>query len=250
MDQVELKKLLELLAAGGTSVENVINRLRHLPFEDLGFANVDHHRELRQGYPEVIFGQGKSIGQIERIMVSLLDKGNNILVTRLSEEKALALCAQFPTASHHQEAGCLTIEQRSVEQAGRGAILVISAGTSDIPVAAEAVITARMLGNCVEQLFDVGVSGIHRLLARRELLTSATVLVVVAGMEGALPSVVGGLVDRPVIAVPTSVGYGASFGGIAALLGMLNSCASGVTVVNIDNGFGAGYAASLINRAS
>ena len=250
MDTVELKRLLQGLAQGDISVENTLERLKHLPFEDLGFANVDHHRQLRQGYPEVIFGQGKSVGQIERIMVSLLDKGSNILVTRLSEEKALALCAHFPTACHHQDARCITVEQHPVEKAGRGTILVISAGTSDIPVAAEAVVTARIMGNQVEQLFDVGVSGIHRLLARRELLVSATVLVVVAGMEGALPSVVGGLVNRPVIAVPTSIGYGASFGGIAALLGMLNSCASGVTVVNIDNGFGAGYAASLMNRAS
>lgn len=250
MDSTELKRLLEGLAQGDISVESTLERLKHLPFEDLGFANVDHHRGLRQGYPEVIFGQGKSVDQIERIMVALLDKGNNVLVTRLSGEKAVALCGQFPEACHHQEARCITIEQRPVEDTGRGTILVISAGTSDIPVAAEAVVTARALGNRVEQLFDVGVSGIHRLLARRELLTTATVLVVVAGMEGALPSVVGGLVDRPVIAVPTSVGYGASFGGIAALLGMLNSCASGVTVVNIDNGFGAGYAASLINRAS
>jgi NCAIR mutase (PurE)-related protein len=250
MDSNELKRLLEGVSQGQISVENTLERLKHLPFEDLGFANVDHHRGLRQGYPEVIFGQGKRVDQIERIMTALLDKGNNVLVTRLSEEKAVALCKQFPKACHHQDARCITIEQRPVDDKGRGTVLVISAGTSDIPVAAEAVVTARILGNRVEQLFDVGVSGIHRLLARRELLTTATVLVVVAGMEGALPSVVGGLVDRPVIAVPTSVGYGASFGGIAALLGMLNSCASGVTVVNIDNGFGAGYAASLINRAS
>lgn len=250
MDSNELKRLLEGVSQGQISVENTLERLKHLPFEDLGFANVDHHRGLRQGYPEVIFGQGKRVDQIERIMTALLDKGNNVLVTRLSDEKAVALCKEFPKACHHQDARCITIEQRPVDDKGRGTVLVISAGTSDIPVAAEAVVTARILGNRVEQLFDVGVSGIHRLLARRELLTTATVLVVVAGMEGALPSVVGGLVDRPVIAVPTSVGYGASFGGIAALLGMLNSCASGVTVVNIDNGFGAGYAASLINRAS
>jgi len=250
MDSIELKRLLETLAEGGISVESAIERLKHLPFEDLGFANVDHHRALRQGYPEVIFGQGKKIDQIKRIMVSLLEKGNNILVTRLTDEKALALCAVFKNARYHQDAGCITVEQRPVEITGKGTILVISAGTSDIPVAAEAVVTARIMGNHVEQLFDVGVSGIHRLLARRELLLSATVLVVVAGMEGALPSVVGGLVNRPVIAVPTSIGYGASFGGVAALLGMLNSCASGITVVNIDNGFGAGHAASLINRAS
>jgi NCAIR mutase (PurE)-related protein len=250
MDSIELKRLLEALAEGGVSVESALERLKHLPFEDLGFANVDHHRALRQGYPEVIFGQGKKIDQIKRIMESLLEKGNNILVTRLTDEKALALCAEFKHACHHQDAGCITVEQRPVEITGKGTILVISAGTSDIPVAAEAVVTARIMGNHVEQLFDVGVSGIHRLLARRELLLSATVLVVVAGMEGALPSVVGGLVNRPVIAVPTSIGYGASFGGVAALLGMLNSCASGITVVNIDNGFGAGHAASLINRAS
>ncbi|GAM08703.1 putative protein [Geobacter sp. OR-1] len=250
MDSVELKRLLEGVATGSISVENTLERLKHLPFEDLGFANVDHHRKLRQGHPEVIFGQGKSIGQIEKIMIALLDKGNNVLVTRLSEEKGVKLCAHFPDACHHKDAGCITVERQPVEIIGRGTILVISAGTSDIPVAAEAVVTAKIMGNRVEQLFDVGVAGIHRLLARRELLQTATVLVVVAGMEGALPSVVGGLVDRPVIAVPTSVGYGASFGGIAALLGMLNSCASGVTVVNIDNGFGAGYAASLINKAS
>lgn len=248
MNTDELKKLLESIADGETPVDAALERLRHLPFEDLGFANVDHHRELRQGTPEVIFGEGKSIGQIEQIITALLAKGNNILVTRLSEEKGLALRTHFPNAHIHKEARCLTIEQKTVDPAGTGTILVISAGTSDIPVAAEAAVTARMMGNRVEQLFDVGVAGIHRLLARHDLLSSASVLVVVAGMEGALPSVVGGLVDRPVIAVPTSVGYGASFGGIAALLGMLNSCASGVTVVNIDNGFGAGYAASLMNR--
>lgn len=248
MDRNELKKLLTSLANGETAVDGAMERLKDLPFEDLGFANVDHHRGLRQGTPEVIFGEGKSVGQIEQIMTALLKKGNNILVTRLSEDKALALQARFPNARIHNEARCLTIEQKAVEPSGRGPILVISAGTSDIPVAAEAVVTARMMGSIVEQLFDVGVAGIHRLLARRDLLASASVLVVVAGMEGALPSVVGGLVDRPVIAVPTSVGYGASFGGIAALLGMLNSCASGVTVVNIDNGFGAGYAAALMNR--
>lgn len=250
MDSIELKKMLETLATGGISVDSALERLKHLPFEDLGFANVDHHRGIRLGHPEVIFGQGKTIQQIEGIMEALLDKGNNILVTRLTDEKAFALCSRFSHARHHQDAGCITLEQHPVAITGKGTVLVISAGTSDIPVAAEAVVTARMMGNEVEQLFDVGVSGIHRLLARRELLLSATVLVVVAGMEGALPSVLGGLVERPVIAVPTSVGYGASFGGIAALLGMLNSCASGITVVNIDNGFGAGHVASLINRAS
>lgn len=249
MDRDELKKLLTSLASGETPVDMALERLKHLPFEDLGFANVDHHRGIRQGNPEVIFGEGKSVEQIEQIMTALLTRGNNILVTRLSEEKSLSLLTHFPNARIHKEARCVTIEQKAVEHTGKGTVLVISAGTSDIPVAAEAVVTARMMGSHVEQLFDVGVAGIHRLLARRDMLAAATVLVVVAGMEGALPSVVGGLVDRPVIAVPTSVGYGASFGGIAALLGMLNSCASGVTVVNIDNGFGAGYAAALMNRA-
>ena len=248
MDSTELRKLLLSLQGGGIDIDTALERLRHLPFEDLGDATVDHHRELRTGFPEVIFGQGKSVGQIERIMVALLDKGNNVLVTRLDTEKALSLQEAFPTARYHDEARCLVIEQKPPEIRGRGTILVISAGTSDLPVAAEAALTAHLMGNRVEELHDVGVAGIHRLLARRELLDTAAVVIVVAGMEGALPSVVAGLVGRPVIGVPTSVGYGASFGGIAALLGMLNSCAAGVTVVNIDNGFGAGMAASLMNR--
>ena len=198
--------------------------------------------------PEVIFGEGKTVAQIIRIMTAMAAKGSNILVTRLSLDKIGEILAAFPTAVYHDEARCLTLEQHPVELRGKGRILVISAGTSDIPVAAEALVTARFLGNDVEHLYDVGVAGIHRLLARREMLSAASVLIVVAGMEGALPSVVGGLVNKPVIAVPTSIGYGASFGGIAALLGMLNSCAAGVTVVNIDNGFGAACAASLINR--
>ncbi len=248
MDQTDLKQLLERVRQGEESIDSAMDRLRHLPFEDLGDAVVDHHRGLRQGFPEVIFGAGKSVEQVERIISSLLAKGNNILATRLDEEKGGRLQELFPAAAWHREARCLTIEQKQVETVGRGTILVVSAGTSDLPVAAEAVVTARIMGNRVEQLCDVGVAGLHRLLARRELLFSASVIIVVAGMEGALPSVVGGLVSRPVIAVPTSVGYGAAFGGVAALLGMLNSCASGVTVVNIDNGFGAGYAASLMNR--
>jgi NCAIR mutase (PurE)-related protein len=243
-----LKRLLEQVQRGDETIDDAMERLRHLPYEDLGDAMVDHHRELRQGFPEVIFGANKSVGQIERIMTALRAKGGNVLVTRLEEEKALQLKQVFPAATWHQAAGCLTIEQQPIVITGKGTILVISAGTSDIPVAAEAAVTARIMGNQVEQLFDVGVAGLHRLLAKRELLFSAAVLIVVAGMEGALPSVVGGMVSRPVIAVPTSVGYGAAFGGVAALLGMLNSCASGVTVVNIDNGFGAGYAASLMNR--
>jgi len=244
----EVKLLLAQVKSGDQSIEDAVERLRQLPFEDLGDSIVDHHRSLRQGFPEVIFGANKSIEQIKRIIAALLAKGNNILATRLEEEKAQQLLKAFPAAAWHPEARCLTIEAKPVEIVGRGTILVISAGTSDIPVAAEAVVTAKIMGNRVEQLFDVGVAGMHQLLARKEQLFSASVLIVVAGMEGALPSVVGGLVSRPVIAVPTSVGYGAAFGGVAALLGMLNSCASGVTVVNIDNGFGAGYAASLMNR--
>ncbi|WP_298270652.1 nickel pincer cofactor biosynthesis protein LarB [Geobacter sp.] len=248
MEPNELRTLLRDFRNGLLDEEEALERLRHLPFEDVGDAMVDHHRSLRQGFPEVIFGESKSVGQIERIMASLAAKGNNILVTRIDEAKALAVREAFPRALHHAEARCLTLEQKPIESRGRGTVLVVSAGTSDLPVASEALVTLRMLGNDAEHLYDVGVAGIHRLLARRETLFAARVVIVVAGMEGALPSVVGGLVDRPVIAVPTSVGYGASFGGIAALLGMLNSCAAGVTVVNIDNGFGAAVAASMINR--
>lgn len=248
MTPENLKELLDSVQQGSVAVEDAMEQLRHFPSQDLGCAQVDHHRELRQGMPEVIFGEGKTKDQICRIMSAMVAKGANVLVTRLSAEKAGDIVAAFPTAVYHGEARCLILEQRAVERQGRGKILVVSAGTSDIPVAAEALLTARFLGNEAEHLYDVGVAGIHRLLARRELLCSAAVLIVVAGMEGALPSVVGGLVDKPVIAVPTSIGYGASFGGIAALLGMLNSCAAGVTVVNIDNGFGAACAANLINR--
>ena len=243
-----LKKLLDAVKDGATSVEEAVECLRQLPYQDIGCAQVDHHRELRQGMPEVIFGEGKSVEQIVRIMTAMAGKGSNILVTRLAADKAHDVLAAFPAASYQGEARCLTFEQKPAEQSGKGEILVVSAGTSDIPIAAEALVTARFLGNQTSHVYDVGVAGIHRLLARRELLAAAAVIIVVAGMEGALPSVVGGLVDKPVIAVPTSVGYGASFGGIAALLGMLNSCAAGVTVVNIDNGFGAACAASLINR--
>jgi len=249
MDPQEIAALLHRVKNGDLDVDEAMERLRHLPFEDIGCASIDHHRGLRQGFPEVVFGESKNADQIGRIVTALAAQGNNILVTRLAEEKARQLVTDFPSARYHDQARCLTIEQKPVEPRGRGNILVISAGTSDIPVASEAVVTARFMGNQVEQIFDAGVAGIHRLLGRKEMIFSASVLIVVAGMEGALPSVVGGMVSRPVIAVPTSVGYGASFGGIAALLGMLNSCASGVTVVNIDNGFGAAYAASLMNRA-
>jgi NCAIR mutase (PurE)-related protein len=248
MDPKALKSLLQSVKQGDTDIDAALERLKHLPFEDLGCATIDHHRVIRQGFPEVIYGESKSVGQIEKILAALLAHGNNLLVTRLAEEKGLRIKETFPSACYHGDARCLTIELQPVEVKGRGKILVVSAGTSDIPVAAEALITARIMGNQVEHLYDVGVAGIHRLLARKQLLFDAAVIIVVAGMEGALPSVIGGLVDKPVIAVPTSVGYGASFGGIAALLGMLNSCAAGVTVVNIDNGFGAAYAASLMNR--
>lgn len=248
MNQEYLRIMLNSVRQGGVSVDEAMQQLRHLPFQDIGCAQVDHHRQLRQGTPEMIFGEGKTAEQIAAIAAAMSKSGSNILVTRLDREKAEQVLQTFPAACYHAEARCLTLEHQPLEPGGKGTILVVSAGTSDIPVAAEALVTARFLGNRVEQIYDVGVAGIHRLLARREQLAAASVIIVVAGMEGALPSVVGGLVDRPVIAVPTSVGYGASFGGIAALLGMLNTCASGVTVVNIDNGFGAACAASLMNR--
>jgi NCAIR mutase (PurE)-related protein len=243
-----LENMLNAVKDGTTTVGEAVQQLRELPFQDVGCAQVDHHRQLRQGMPEVIFGEGKTVEQIVRIMGAMKGKGSNVLVTRLSAEKARDVLPSFPEAVWYEDARCLTLEQQPVEKRGKGSILVVSAGTSDIPVAAEALVTARFLGNETNHVYDVGVAGIHRLLARREELAAASVIVVVAGMEGALPSVVGGLVDKPVIAVPTSIGYGASFGGIAALLGMLNSCAAGVTVVNIDNGFGAACAASLMNR--
>lgn len=248
MDPDNIKSMLQSVRDGALSIDQAMQQLKQLPYQDLGCAQVDHHRELRQGMPEVLFGEGKTVEQICAIMNAMSGKGSNVLVTRLDPEKAGQIQPVFPAAEYHTAARCLALEHKKVEQRGKGTILVISAGTSDIPVASEAVVTARFLGNHVEQIFDVGVAGIHRLLARGEQLAAASVIIVVAGMEGALPSVVGGLVDKPVIAVPTSIGYGASFGGIAALLGMLNSCASGVTVVNIDNGFGAACSASLINR--
>jgi NCAIR mutase (PurE)-related protein len=211
-------------------------------------ALIDHHRQLRQGTPEVILGEGKTVDQLLTIVEKMLERGSNVLVTRLAADKAQALLALHPAAAYDPDGRTFTLVQQPIEPVGRGRVLVICAGTSDIPVTREATVTARMLGNEVEELVDVGVAGIHRLLARTDRLREAAVIIVVAGMEGALPSVVGGLVGVPVIAVPTSVGYGAAFGGVAALLGMLNSCASGVTVVNIDNGFGAAFAATRINR--
>ncbi len=248
MNSKELTRLLQSLADGQISVEDGVERLKKLPFEDLGIAQIDHHRELRQGVPEVILGESKSLEQLKTILAVMARRGGNILVTRLNGEKATALCSQFPEAEYDADARTFCLIQQKIDRGGRGKILMVCAGTSDIPVAREAVVTARMLGNEVDEIIDVGVAGIHRLLAYNEQLQQAAVIIVVAGMEGALPSVVGGLVAVPVIAVPTSVGYGAAFGGIAALLGMLNSCASGVTVVNIDNGFGAAFAANRINR--
>jgi NCAIR mutase (PurE)-related protein len=248
MDTKVLKQLLAEVQAGRLSVAAAVERLRTLPFEDLGFARVDHHRQLRQGFPEVIFAAGKSLSQIRGILSTLKPRAEHILLTRLSPDKAKPLQAEFPEARYHPDSRVMTISRGEIPDRGRGLIVVISAGTSDIPVAEEALLTARIMGNRAEALYDVGVAGLHRLMAHQELLAQANVFIVVAGMEGALPSVVGGLVDKPVIAVPTSVGYGASFGGLAALLAMLNSCATGVGVVNIDNGFGAGYLAALINR--
>ena len=248
MEKKRLEKLLTDLRDKKLSVETAMEELKDLPFEDIGVANIDHHREIRRGAPEVIFGQGKKTEDIIEIMKRMREKDERILVTRLSDEKADKIIGEFPESTYYERSKALTLSRKPADIFGRGTILVICAGTSDIPVAEEASVTAAFMGNEVETINDVGVSGLHRLLAKKKTLKKAEVLIVVAGMEGALPSVVGGLVDKPVIAVPTSVGYGASFGGIAALLGMLNSCASGVTVVNIDNGFGAGYAASIINR--
>jgi len=248
LDQNALRDILVRLRKGKITVEESLERLKTLPFEDLGFACIDHHRGLRTGLSEVIFGEGKEVSEILTIMERMLHQEENVLVTRLSLEKAGEIQNKFPESTYHEKARALTVIKCPVDVSGRGSILVISAGTSDIPVAEEAAITAIFMGNEVDTIYDVGISGLHRILSHRERIMKASVLVVVAGMEGALPSVVGGLVDKPVIAVPTSVGYGASFNGISALLGMLNSCAAGVTVVNIDNGFGAGYAASVINR--
>jgi NCAIR mutase (PurE)-related protein len=248
MDSEDVIKLLTEVRRGKVSVSQALARLRHLPFEDLGFAKVDHHRALRQGFPEVIMGQGKEPKEIAAIVRALRRRKANVLVTRLSAEKMALVKKLVSGLKYHAVAHAVTWVGKPIKITGKGTVLVVCAGTSDIPVAEEAALTAAMMGNRVEKLFDVGVAGIHRLLGNRQRLYAASVVIVIAGMEGALPSVVAGLIDKPVIAVPTSVGYGASFNGLAALLAMLNSCASGVTVVNIDNGFGAGFAASLINR--
>jgi len=242
----EAIQLLEKFRAGGVSRDQVLRAFQAAPVADLGFAQVDTHRALRKGFPEVIFGGSKTPEQVVKIATRILTSESRVLVTRITAAHARALRKNHRRAVHHETARCVTIEKTPLAKRP-GTIGVICAGTSDLPVAEEAAVTAEIMGNRVERIYDVGVAGLHRLLAKSENLRRANVLVVVAGMEGALPSVVAGLVSKPVIAVPTSVGYGASFGGIAALLGMLNSCASGLTVVNIDNGFGAGYAASQIN---
>jgi NCAIR mutase (PurE)-related protein len=247
MDQNHLRELLEQVRAGAVDVDAAMERVRHLPFEDLGFAKVDHHRALRHGMPEVVFGLGKTPDQVSAIVSTLLSKAQNVLITRASGPVAERILGEHPEAEHFPASGAVRI-WRDRTLTGKGTIAVVCAGTSDLFVAEEAQVTAEVMGNQVDAIHDIGVAGIHRLMQNRERLFAARVVIVAAGMEGALPSVVGGLVAAPVIAVPTSVGYGASFHGLAALLGMLNSCASNVTVVNIDNGFGAGYAASLMNR--
>lgn len=248
MDKDELKNLLNRVAQGQIDPDQALDSLIDLPFEDLGFANLDHHRHLRNGFPEVVFGMNKTAEQITALARALNNHGAHALVTRVSPEKAEAVRSELPEMTYHPEARALVWECGPVEDRGRGRIAVVSAGTSDIPVAEEARITAQLMGSRVDTLYDVGVAGLHRILAASRKFREVKLFVVVAGMEGALPSVVGGLWGKPVIAVPTSIGYGAAFNGLAALLGMLTSCAAGVSVVNIDNGFGAGYLAGLINR--
>jgi NCAIR mutase (PurE)-related protein len=251
MNPAALSALLARVAGGEVSVaeaeRELLTALRAAPFRDLGFARVDHHRAARQGFPEVVLGLGKSPSQIAAIAAEIVGRGSTLLVTRATDDAAEAVRAVVPAVEHHREARLLSLRQADIAP-GKGTVVVAAAGTADLPVAEEAAWTLDVMGNTVDRLYDVGVAGLHRLLGERGRLESARAIVVVAGMEGALPSVVAGLVAVPVIAVPTSVGYGASFGGIAALLGMLNSCASGVTVVNIDNGFGAATVASLINH--
>ena len=247
MTEDQLRALLEDVKTGATDVDAALERVRHLPFEDLGFAKVDHHRALRHGMPEVVFGLGKTAEQVVLIAGKLLERSDNVLITRTTPAMAEHVIKTLPDAEHFPLSGAIRF-WRNRTLRGKGKIAVVCAGTSDIPVAEEAQITAEVMGNEVDSIHDIGVAGIHRLISNRARLAEARVIVVCAGMEGALPSAVGGLVSVPVIAVPTSIGYGASFQGLAALLGMLNSCASNVTVVNIDNGFGAGYVASLINR--
>ena len=250
MDERQIRQLLEQVQEGDKSVETALQALKHLPYEDLGHSRLDHHRAMRRGFPEVIFGRGKTVEQLTGIVEAVLRAQNTLLVTRLDADTAETVRASFPETKleYASSARCLYYEPSPREDRGVGFIAIVSAGTSDQPVAEEAALTAELMGNRVERIYDVGVSGLHRTLAYHDTLVKAQVLVVVAGMEGALPSVIGGLVAKPVIGVPTSIGYGASMGGMTALMAMLNSCAAGVTVVNIDNGFGAGYAAALANR--
>lgn len=247
MDSTALRKLFDQVRTGKLSADEAVARLRHLPFEDLGFAKVDHHRRIRAGMPEVIFSKGKTAQQVAQIFKRLAAQGGNVLATKADSSQFRAVKKLVRKAQYRELARAIILQQDDAIY-GKGTVVVVSAGTSDIPVAEEAVVTAEIMGNQVEHVYDVGVAGLHRLLAHRQIIDSARVVIVCAGMEGALPSVVAGLVRAPVIAVPTSIGYGASFDGLAALLGMLNSCASNVSVVNIDNGFGAGYVASMINR--
>jgi pyridinium-3,5-biscarboxylic acid mononucleotide synthase len=247
MNRSQIEALLQEVHSNRTSVHDALERLKDLPFEDLGFAKLDHHRALRTGMPEVIFAAGKTPDQVAQIFAHMAKAGGNVLATRASRECYEAVASAEPRATYHEAAHAITLEQTKAP-AGKGTVCVVCAGTSDLPVAEEAAITTRLMGNTTELIADVGVAGIHRLLAQKQSLQSARVLIVCAGMEGALPTVVAGLVHAPVLAVPTSVGYGASFGGVAALLGMLNTCSPNVCVVNIDNGFGAACIASLINH--
>ncbi len=248
MNSHSLHQLLTSVASGMTSVEEAAESLARLPFENIDYAHIDHHRSLRKGFPEVIFGQGKTPEHIIGIMEKMCANEKVVMVTRIDAEKANAVLAKIPDAKYYSDARMLIHSKGEIPNQGRGKILILSAGTSDIPVAKEAQLTAESMGNDVNTVFDVGVAGIHRLFHYRRQIEEASVLIVVAGMEGALPSVVAGMVSRPVIAVPTSIGYGVSFGGLTALFAMLNSCSSNVAVVNIDNGFGAGYMAAMINR--
>ena len=248
MDLQTLHQLLQSVADGNVPVEDAAKTLSNISSEDIEYAHIDHHRSLRKGFPEVIFGQGKTVGQVTGIMEKMLLQENVVLVTRMDADKADKVLERFPDAVFHEDARMIVWKKHETPVRGRGTILILSAGTSDIPVAKEAFITAEAMGNDVKSVFDVGVAGIHRLFRHNKLIEEASVLIVVAGMEGALPSVVAGMVSRPVIAVPTSIGYGVSFGGLTALFSMLNSCSSNVAVVNIDNGFGAGYMAAMINR--
>lgn len=248
MDHERLRRLLESLSRGDTTVDDAMAELRNLPYEDLGYAKLDMHRSIRNGFPEVVFCQGKTCEQSVEIVKRLAEKNSKVLATRVTKDVAERITSEIPDGTYHELARMVVINRSPIVENNDNYIMVVCAGTADVPVAEEAFVTAETMGSRVERAYDVGVAGIHRLLDQRDRLMKANVVVVVAGMEGALASVVGGLVSCPVIAVPTSVGYGASFGGLAALLAMLNSCAAGLSVVNIDNGFGAGYFAHMVNR--